>query len=95
VIVAGKIYVDPSERDRMVDGMRVVVERARAHPGCVDMSISPDSVEPGRVNMFEQFESAEALEAWRAIAPEPTESIDIIEAQVLKHQISASGPPFD
>ncbi|HEX4251443.1 MAG TPA: antibiotic biosynthesis monooxygenase [Pseudonocardia sp.] len=94
VIVAGRIYVDPADRDRYVEGHQEIVERARAYPGCLDLAISADAVEPGRVNIFEHFESAEALEAFRAGAPTPSVSIDMLDAQVLKHQISSSGPPF-
>lgn len=95
LIVAGKVYVDPSDRDRFVEGHRDIIEQSRRQPGCLDLSISPDPTEAGRVNIFEYWESQETLEAWRAIAPPPSVSIDIKDGQVLKHQISRSGPPFD
>ena len=94
VIVAGKVYVEPGERDRLIEGHRVVVERAREHPGCLDVSISPDPVEPGRVNIFEHWESAATLDAWRAISPRPTGSVELKDVQVFKHEVSRSGPPF-
>lgn len=53
VIVAGKLYVDPQDRDRFVEGHRCIMKAARRHPGCLDLSISADPVEPGRVNNFE------------------------------------------
>jgi quinol monooxygenase YgiN len=59
VIIAGPVYVDPADRDRLVEGLRVVVERARQHPGCRDLSVSPDSLDAGRVNLFECWESQE------------------------------------
>ncbi|GAA2784943.1 antibiotic biosynthesis monooxygenase family protein [Saccharopolyspora taberi] len=95
VIVAGKLYVDPEERDRFIEGHRAIVEAARGHPGCLDLSISPDPLEPGRVNNFEYWESHEALEAFRAAAPRPSVSIEFRDAQVFKHEISHTGPPFD
>jgi quinol monooxygenase YgiN len=94
VIVAGKVYVDPAARDRFIEAHRHIVEQARKHPGCLDLAISPDPIEEGRVNIFEHFESREALEAWRAIAPAPAASSDIEDVQVLKHEVSGSGPPF-
>jgi hypothetical protein len=45
------------------------------------------------VNMFEQWESEEALEAWRAAA-EPPPRPEILSGNVHKFQISSSGPPF-
>ncbi|GAA2410669.1 putative quinol monooxygenase [Nonomuraea africana] len=95
LIVAGKVYVDPKDRDRFVEAHRDIVEQARKYPGCLDLSISPDPTEAGRVNIFEYFESKEALDAWRAVAPPPSASIDIEDDQVFKHVIASSGPPFD
>ncbi|NGO71480.1 putative quinol monooxygenase [Streptomyces boncukensis] len=95
VIVAGKVYVDPAERDAFVAGHGEVVAQGRARPGCLDLSISPDPVEPGRVNIFEYWESREALDTFRANAPVPSGSVEIEEAQVLKHDIARTGPPFD
>ncbi|GAB3483619.1 putative quinol monooxygenase [Amycolatopsis cihanbeyliensis] len=94
VIVAGKVYVEPGERDRFVAGHRELVLRCRERPGCLDLAISPDPVEPGRVNLFEHWESEEALAAWRAIAPAPAVDVEITDDQVLKHEVASSGPPF-
>ncbi|WET82309.1 antibiotic biosynthesis monooxygenase [Amycolatopsis sp. QT-25] len=94
VSVAGKVYVDPAERDRYVAGHQVIVEKARTHPGCLDVVISADPLEPGRVDVFEHWESEEALNAWRAIAPRPAYSAEILDGEVFKHRVSPSGPPF-
>jgi len=94
VIVAGKVFVDAGERDRFVDAHQEIVRRARECPGCLDVSISADPVEPGRVNIFEYWESEEVLDAWRAVSPRPATSVAIEVVEVLKHQVSSSGPPF-
>ena len=94
VIVAGKVYVDPEQRDRYVEGHQVIVEQARAYPGCLDVVLAADPVEPGRVNLFEYWESAEVLERWRKISPRPTVNMKIKDAEVYKHKISETGPPF-
>ena len=95
VIIAGKLYVDPGDRERFIAGHRDVVEQGRRYPGCLDLAISADSAEAGRVNLFEYWESEEALEAWRAVAPAPLVSVDIKDDQALKHEVSATRPPFD
>ncbi|MDF5754414.1 antibiotic biosynthesis monooxygenase family protein [Spongiactinospora sp. TRM90649] len=95
VIVAGSVHVDPEDRERFVEAHRIIVERARAYPGCIDVAISPDPTDAGRVNIFEYFESEETLNAWRAIAPPPSASIAFKDDQVFKHAISRTGPPFD
>ncbi|MEW1659207.1 antibiotic biosynthesis monooxygenase family protein [Streptomyces sp. NPDC093707] len=94
VIVAGKLYVDPEGRGRFVEEHRVIVEAARSHPGCLGLSISPGPVEPGRVKNFEHGESQEALGAFRTVVPRPSVSVDIKGDQVLKHEISHTGPSF-
>jgi quinol monooxygenase YgiN len=94
VIVAGKVYVDPEERDRFIEGHRVIVAKARAYPGCLDVAISADPVDPGRVNLFEYWESAEVLARWRKSAPRPTVRMKMKDAEVYKHKISETGPPF-
>lgn len=95
VIVAGKVHVDPAVRDRFVEAHREIVERSREYPGCLDVSISADSVEPGRVNLFEYWDSHATLDAWRAISPAPSERIEMLDAQVLKHEVSNTRGPFD
>ncbi len=95
VIVAGSFYVDPAERDRYVDGCRNLVEQARGAPGCLDLAISADPFEPGRINMFEYWDSQESLDAWRARAPHPAVQTALGEVEVFKHDIARSGPPFD
>lgn len=94
LIIAGRIYVDPEQRDRFVAGYRELVARAREYPGCLDVSISPDPIEPGRVNMVEHWESRTALDAWRKVAPRPRGGVKFRDAQVQLHEIASSGPPF-
>lgn len=95
VIIAGKAYVDPADRDRYVEAFRDLITRCRAQPGCLDAAISADPVEPGRVNIFEHWTSTSALDAWRAIANAPSTGIEIGSVEVAKHEVARSGPPFD
>ena len=94
LIVAGWFEVSPNERDRCVEMHDVVIRGSRAAPGCLDLSISADPLQAGRVNVFELWESEEHLDAWRAVAPAPRSFTPIIGGQVKKYQISASGPAF-
>lgn len=63
VIVAGEFLVEPEERDAFLasraDGMR----RSRAEPGCLEYTFSADPLDPGRVLLFERWESQQALDA--------------------------------
>ncbi|MFG1998265.1 putative quinol monooxygenase [Spirillospora sp. NPDC048911] len=95
IIIAGKVQVDPAERDRFVEGHRDIVGQSRKQPGCLDLAITADPLEAGRVNIFEHWESEETLERWRAVAPRPSTSVAILDDQVLKHEIANTRPPFD
>jgi len=94
LIIAGKAYVAPEERDRYVELHQDLVRRSRAAPGCRDVAITADPLEPGRVNVFELWESEEHLAAWREVANAPADAPAMLSVDVQKHQISSSGPPF-
>ena len=68
VIVGGWFEVDPSERDAFVasrvDGMR----RSRAERGCIEYVVAADPVDPGRVVLFERWETQADLDAHLAAA---------------------------
>lgn len=93
-IIAGHITVDASERDRFVETHLDLVRRARAAPGCLDVAITADPVDPRRVNNFERWESWNALEAWRAVANAPDTGIAIHDADVTAYEVGRSRPPF-
>jgi quinol monooxygenase YgiN len=95
LIIAGPVYAGADGRDEFVEGHREIVERARSYPGCLDLAITCDTVEPGRVDIHEVWESEEQLDTWRAVAPTPPDSTPrILRDEVQKHQVSSSGPPF-
>jgi quinol monooxygenase YgiN len=68
LIVAGHLSVRPEDRDPWVEAHREVLKIALSFPGCIDLFVAADPADEGRVNMFELWESEEALAAWRANA---------------------------
>ena len=71
LIIAGHIRVAPERRDALVAEFEDLVRRSRAAPGCLDVAVTADSVDPGRINNFERWESQEHLDRWRAAANAP------------------------
>ena len=69
VIVAGYVPVEPQQRESYLAGCVSVVERARGAAGCLDFAITAYLIDPGRVNIFERWESQAAVEAFRRSAP--------------------------
>ncbi|QDY06711.1 antibiotic biosynthesis monooxygenase [Micromonospora sp. HM134] len=92
-IVAGSLYVDPAERDAYLASCVEVVRQARSAPGCVDFAIGADLVEPGRINVYERWESDDELLAFRGSGPEQEQVAAIRGAEVHRYRISAVEAP--
>jgi quinol monooxygenase YgiN len=88
VIVAGHLIVGRDTRDDYLTGCTAVVEQARATPGCRDFSISADLLDPGRINVFERWDSRESVEAFRGSGPGDDQSDLIVSASVSEYQVS-------
>ncbi len=54
LIIAGHVQVAEERRDALVATFADLVRRARAAPGCLDVAITADSVDPRRINNFER-----------------------------------------
>jgi quinol monooxygenase YgiN len=90
IIVSGALHVDPDERDGYLAGCRAVIEQARQAPGCVDFHLSADPIDPSRVNVYEQWTSAAAVEAFRGDGPSDDQGAAIRSAAVFQHEIASS-----
>jgi quinol monooxygenase YgiN len=94
LIIAGHFDVDPAERDEYIRDREEGTRRSRGEDGCLAYAFSPDPLEPGRVLLYERWESKEALAAHIAglrIGPQPTNSIKPISSEVLQYEISNVG----
>ena len=87
VIVAGHIVVDPQERDEYLSGCVEVVRQARRTAGCLDFALSADLIDPGRVNIFERWESQAAVEAFRGEGPSDEQGAAIRAASVAEYDV--------
>jgi len=88
VIVAGHILVDPAQRDDYLSGCHGVVRQARRAAGCLDFVLSADLVDPGRVNIFERWDSQAAVEAFRASGPSDDQGAAIVSASVAEYDVA-------
>ena len=87
VIVAGHVVVDPQQRDDYLSGCVEVVRQARRAAGCLDFSLSADLLEPGRVNIFERWESQAAVDAFRGRGPSDEQGAAIRAASVAEYDV--------
>ena len=89
-IVSGIIRVDEAERDHYLAGCLEVVVAARATEGCIDFHISADPIESDRINVYEQWESVAAVEAFRGSGPSDEQAAAIRDASVWQHEVASS-----
>lgn len=94
IIVSGHVLVDPDHRDRYVQVFAELVEQARSAPGCLDLAITADSVEPARVNNYERWATQADLDRFRAQADVPDAGIEIRDGAMQEHVVSHSRDPF-
>lgn len=88
VIVAGHITVDPQQREQYLADCVDVVERARRAPGCLDFAITADLVDPGRIDIFERWESQAAVEEFRGDGPSDDQGAAILSASMAEYDVA-------
>jgi len=92
VIVAGHITVEPQQRESYLAGCVSVVEQARAALGCLDFAISADLIDPGRINIFERWESQAAVEAFRGSGPSDEQGAAMLSVSVAEYDVAGVRP---
>ena len=88
VIVAGHIVVDPAQREAYLAGCVGVVEQARRAPGCLDFSITADLLDPGRIDVYERWDSQAAVEAFRGSGPSDEQGATMLDASVAEYDVT-------
>jgi quinol monooxygenase YgiN len=93
LIIAGYLVVDAEDRDAFVAEGVQAVAMARSAPGCLDFSITADTLDPRRVNIFERWETEEELLAFRGAGPDAGTAARILDADVQRYVIASVGAP--
>jgi quinol monooxygenase YgiN len=86
--------VEPRQRESCLAGCVSVVEQARGTAGCVDFAITADLVDPGRVNIFERWESQAALETFHSSGPDTERRPAMLTVSVQEYDIADVRPVF-
>ena len=63
IVISAQIDVDPAGREAALKSARPWIAGALGQPGCIHYDRSADLDKPTRINVFEEWESAEALAA--------------------------------
>jgi quinol monooxygenase YgiN len=93
LIVSGRIYVRPGARPEFLASSLGAVAQARRARGSRDFVVAADPIEPDRVNVYEEWESEEALLTFRGAGPDEGLTSSIVRADVARHVVASSGPP--
>lgn len=88
LIIAGTLTVAAAERDAYVRDCIAAVEAARAHHGCLDFAVTADSLDPGRINVYECWDNEADLLAFRGSGPDEDQIAQILDADVKRYVIS-------
>ena len=96
LIIAGTFEVDPARRDEFIAQKEAGMRESRAEAGCVHYVLSADPLEPGRVYLFEKWESKEHLAPHLArlsapsAAPDPA-AVPVLAADLQQYEIASVG----
>ena len=92
LIVAGSFEVDPAQREEFIRGREEAMRRSRGEEGCHTYVFSADPIEPGRVHLFERWESKDALAAHLAGMRAAPGGVKVISSEILQYEIAEVGP---
>ncbi len=97
IIVSGIFDVADDQRDAFLESKREQVLRTRGETGCREYAFSADAHTPGRVRLFELWDSFPDLEAHLAgirSAGDPGPSIPVESTVVEVYEADPTTPPW-
>jgi quinol monooxygenase YgiN len=92
IIVAGHFVMSPDQREQFIRSYADVMRHARSEPGCITHALSADPLDPGRVLLFERWETETALADHLNALRHPEHGVEVRDSEVQKYEISAVGP---
>ena len=92
IIVSGILWLQPGKRDGFLEASLSAIKAARATRGCRAFVVSADPIEDDIVNVYEAWDSEEALLKFRGEGPPADMRGMIVEANVRRHYVTHSGP---
>ena len=100
VLIAAQIYLEPAGREQALKSAQPWIDGALAQPGCIHYDWSADMNDLSRINVYEEWESEDALAAHFA-GPQYAGmrahlgGSGLIKATSKKYRVDAEGPVYD
>jgi quinol monooxygenase YgiN len=100
IIISGTVDLPPEKLDEALEAARPLIEGALTEPGCLDYDWCPDPLHPGRLRVFERWESEQALaqhfrDQWYLRMRETLGSFGLLGAETAKYRVDLSEPVYD
>ncbi len=97
LVIAGRIEIDPGNRDAAISAAREMMEQTQREAGCISYTFSSDLTDPGCFRIFEEWKSQEALDAHfasphMAAFQGKVGALGVKSMHVQKYQVSSVGP---
>ncbi len=99
IVIAGEVDFPPENRAAVLDGARDLIAAALAEPGCGHYAWSADAFDPGRVHVFEEWDTEANLAAHFAGDPyrgmlAHLGSHTILNAATRKYRVDCAEPVY-
>ncbi len=100
ILISAQIDLDPAQREEALRTARPHIEAALAEKGCIHYDWSACSMNPARVNVFEEWESEAALASHFANAQyagmrDHIGTFGLLGAESRKYRVDAEGPIYN
>jgi quinol monooxygenase YgiN len=100
VVIAGTVEVAPEKRDQAIREAKALIDEALGEPGCVAYEWTFDPFVPGRIHVFEEWESEQTLSE-HLRAPSYLNMlahlgrVGILSALTRKYRVDLDEPVYD
>jgi quinol monooxygenase YgiN len=95
LIVGGTFEMEPEQREKFLLGRHDAMRQSRAETGCLEYTLSADPIDPGRVVLFERWESQADLDAHlstQRTAPRAPGGVAPTSVSVMIYDIAGERP---
>ena len=100
IVISGEVDMAPENREKALLGAQPLIADALAEKGCVHYAWTADLARPGRVHVFEEWDSEEDLAVHLAGQPYlqmlgHLGAIGILNAVTRKYRVDKVEPVYD
>ena len=100
IIISGTIDLPPENLEAALAAGKPLIEGALTQPGCLDYDWCPEPTHPGRIRVFERWESEAALAShfrnrWYLEMRDAIGRSGVLVADTAKYRVDLEEPVYD